>query len=120
MKHNSITVSEGGLEVLYDSPAYDAGKYAVNTLDTLYNTPYPFITNYFFSNIMYAGIPMGVIGQDWLSNEAKIRIRVAKPFQRGYAQVPLDTVYPGLDVNNYYPMYEFSMEGVATTYNDPQ
>jgi hypothetical protein len=29
----------------------------------------------------------------------------------------MDTVYPGMDVNNFYPMYQFSMDGLATEYN---
>ena len=120
MNHNTLHVTEGGLNVKFNSPAYDAGRYNVTTLDTIYEQPLTFLTNYFFANIMYAGMPMGVIGEEWLSNEAKVRIRVSKPFERGYAQVPLDTVYPGMDVNDYYPMYEFSMEGMATQFNDHQ
>ncbi len=120
MKHDySELVTEIGT-FRFNSPAYDAGRYNVTMLDTIYEHPLTQLSNYFFSSIMYAGIPMGVKGQDWLANEAKIRIRVCKPYERGYAQVPLDTVYPGMDVNDYYPMYEFSMEGMATQYNDPQ
>jgi len=120
MNHNTLAVTEGGLNIKFNSPAYDAGRYNVTTLDTLFEQPLPFLTNYFFANIMYAGMPMGVLGQEWLSNEATVKIRVSKPYERGYAQVPLDTVYTGMDVNNYYPMYQFSMEGLATEYNNPQ
>ncbi|HEY9114127.1 MAG TPA: hypothetical protein VIN10_05465 [Bacteroidales bacterium] len=119
MKHGSYTVSNGGLNVTFNSPAYDAGRTAVTTLDTLFSQPLTFLTNYFFSNVMYVGIPMGVVGQEWLSNDAKIRIRINKPYKRGYSSVPLDTVYPGMDVNNYYPMYTFSTDGIGSEYNNP-
>jgi len=120
MNHSSYSFNQGGLDVKYNSPAYDAGRYNVSVLDTLFEQPLTFLTSYFFSNIMYVGIPMGVKGEEWLSNEATIKIRVCKPYQRGYAQIPLDTVYPGMDVNDFYPMYEFSMDGMATTFNDPE
>lgn len=120
MKHGSYTVTQGGLNIKFESPAYDAGRNAVTTLDTLFAQPIPFLTNYFFSNVMYAGIPMGVVGQEWLATDATIRIRINKPYQRGYSSVPLDTVYPGMDINNYYPMYSFTTEGIGTEYNNPQ
>jgi len=120
MKHNTLEFSQGGLNVQFNSPAYDAGKYNVSVLDTIFEQPLTYLTRYFFAHAMYVGVPMGVKGEDWLSNEARIKIRVCKPYERGYAQVPLDTVYPGMDVNNYYPMFEFTMEGMATQYSDPQ
>lgn len=120
MKHGSYTVTQGGLNIEFKSPAYDAGRTAVTTLDTLFTQPLTFLTNYFFSNVMYTGIPMGVVGQEWLSNDAKIRIRINKPYERGYSSVPLDTVYPGMDVNNFYPMYTFTTEGINTEYNNPE
>jgi hypothetical protein len=118
MKHNTLEVTEGNLGIKFKSPAYDAGKYNISVLDTIYDQPLTFLTSYFFAHAMYVGIPMGVKGEDWLSNEARIKIRVCKPYERGYAGgAPLDTVYPGMDVNNFYPMYEFSMDGLATEFN---
>jgi hypothetical protein len=67
---------------------------------------------------MYVGTPMGVEGEQWLENEVKIRIRVAVPYQRGYATVPLDIVNPGMDENNFYPSFEYSMEGLETEYQN--
>lgn len=119
MDHNTIKFDELGLEVDFKSPAYDAGRHAFETLDTIFDQPLRFLTNYFFSNIIYSGIPMGVVGKDWLANEVKMRIRISRPYQRGYSNVPLDTVYPGMDVNNYYPMFEFAMDGLEVENNDP-
>lgn len=64
-------------------------------------------------------MPMGVVGQEWLATDATIRIRVNKPYQRGYSSVPLDTVYAGMDINNFYPMYTFTTNGIETEYNNP-
>jgi hypothetical protein len=69
---------------------------------------------------MYVGMPMGVEGEEWLSNEVRIRIRMAVPYQKGYSDVPLDTVYPGMDINNGYPMYQYSTDGFETEYNNPE
>jgi len=66
---------------------------------------------------MYTGIPMGVQGEDWLSNDATIKIRVSKPYQRGYSTLPLDTIYSDMDINNFYPMYGFSTKGLSTESN---
>jgi hypothetical protein len=101
-------------------PAYDAGAYSAVVLDTIFKTPLTYVTNSFYALTMYAGIPMGVRGQEWLSNEATIKIRISKPYQKGYSTQPLDTIYPGMDVNNFYPMFEFSTKGLQTEYNDPE
>jgi len=107
----------------FKMPAYDAGSFTSHILDSLadfFNPSLPpFAENGFYGTIMYTGIPMGVVGEEWLSNEAKIRIRIQKAYQRGYAQLPLDTIIPelGLDINNFYPMYEFSMTGLETEYD---
>lgn len=98
-------------------PAYDAGRASSQILDSISSLVTVFAESSFYGLIMYTGIPMGVVGEEWLSNEAKIRIRLSKPYQQGYTSMPLDTVYPGMDINNYYPMYEFTMKGLETEYN---
>ena len=100
----------------YDMPAYDAGRYASEAIDAMPDN-IVFGENGFFGLIMYTGIPMGVVGEEWLSTEAKIRIRMSKPYQQGYSTLPLDSIYVGMDVNNFYPMYEFSTSGLETEYD---
>ncbi|MDP2236836.1 MAG: T9SS type A sorting domain-containing protein [Bacteroidales bacterium] len=108
--------------VNFMSPAYDAGKYAFTTMDTI-SKALPQVASVFanrlFRQVMWVGMPMGVKGEQWLSNDVKIRIRVAKPYERGFAEYALDTVYLGRNVNNFYPKYAFSTNNVATTYRDP-
>lgn len=103
----------------FTMPAYDAGRYASNVLDTLASVSLlnPFAQSGFYGLAMYAGIPMGVVGQEWLSNEAKIKIRISRPYNKGYSLLPLDTIYPGMDINNFYPMYEFTTKGLETEYD---
>ncbi|MBZ0243638.1 MAG: T9SS type A sorting domain-containing protein [Bacteroidales bacterium] len=117
MRHDYYNFTQ--LNIEFESPAYDAGRYAHGVLDTLFNTQFPFVTNYFFTQIMYVGMPMAVKGEEWLSNEARIRIRVAKPYERNYSKRPLDTIYAGMDVNRFYPSYQFSTESIATSYDVP-
>jgi len=101
----------------FNMPAYDAGQFASTVLDSITNLPSVFAESSFYGLIMYTGVPMGVVGQEWLSNEARIRIRLSKPYERGYTSMPLDTVYPGMDINNGYPMYQFEMTGLETEYD---
>ena len=105
------------------SPAYDGGAYIFDKLymfqtseDDWYN-----LSHLFYRQCMYVGMPMAVEGQEWLpeGNDAKIRIRVAKPYAPGYAAMDLDSVFEGLDINNMNPKYEFVVEGLNPVYNDP-
>ncbi len=109
-----IFTSSGDTLHRFDMPAYDAGKTASDVLDSISNLVSVFAESSFYGLVMYTGIPMGVVGEEWLATEAKIRIRISKPYEKGYSKLPLDTVYSGMDVNNYYPMYEFTMKGLET------
>jgi hypothetical protein len=120
MKHDKKVFDKLGYYFEFNSPAYDAGQYAHDILDTLINTPIATFIDHFFSQIMYVGMPMATKGQPWLTNEVKIRIRIATPYRQGYSNVNLDTIYPGMDENKFYPKYRFTTKGVATEYKDPE
>ena len=109
----------------YRSPAYDGGKYAFNILFQLqYHKPndVKVLGSYFWRDVQYIGMPMGVEGTTWLEpgNDAKIRIRINRPYAKGYASVELDSVYDGLDINNQYPMYKFDITGLDPLMNDDE
>ena len=108
------------LEININMPAYDAGRYAHSVLDTVYQSKFLYGAQPLFSSCMYVGVPMGIEGTEWLNNEVKIRIRLSVPYKRGYSDVPLDTIYEGIDINNGYPMYEYSMDGFETETNNPE
>ena len=105
------------------SPAYDAGAHAFDMLNIFQSnsTDEKNLQHIFYRQCMYVGMPMAVEGTTWLQegNDAKIRIRVAKPYDQGYAAMELDSVYDGLDINNMYPKYSFVIDGLDPVLNDP-
>jgi flagellar hook assembly protein FlgD len=62
---------------------------------------------------MWVGIPMSIEGKDWLNNDVKIRIRVAKPYER-YLSTPMDSAAVANSQNRQLPMYRFETQSVAT------
>ena len=111
--------------VSFYSPAYDGGRYGFEQLRRIESVSGGHALNfveYFWRQCMYVGMPMAVEGTQWLApgNDAKIRIRVAKPYDKGYYNsVSLDTMPEDLDINHQYPKYKFSIEGMNPAYNDP-
>ena len=108
----------------YDCPAYDAGKYAFNLLfqfQSVKPTDEAVLSSFFWRQVQYVGMPMGVEGTTWLApnNDAKISIRIARPYSQGYSYIPLDSVYADLDINDMYPKYKFAIEGLNPLLNDP-
>ncbi len=98
----------------FDYPAYDAGAYLARLLP---KKPAQTYKSYSFATAMYVGIPLSVEGQPWLSNQVKIKIRVAKPYQR-YFSLSLPKSYSDTAANNCWPMYTFHTDGIATAKND--
>ncbi|MFA6923099.1 MAG: T9SS type A sorting domain-containing protein [Bacteroidales bacterium] len=122
------------------SPSYDYGKW----LYTKFSEPSVGTTKHkdtiamALESAMWVGIPLAMPGQEWLSNEAKIRIRVIKPYQKNYAISgngesekwaytqtggPVDTTrvyynYGSGPINNNFPAYRFSTSDIATVKND--
>ncbi len=114
--HNTISYEQSGKRYDFASPAYDACKWARIMLDTLTGPDaepfYPSLVSYFYGNILYAGIPMGVEGEEWLSNDVTIKIRVAKPYQRYLSRPATTEQYE--PKNDFNPMYRFSTQSIAT------
>ncbi|MFC1729680.1 T9SS C-terminal target domain-containing protein [candidate division KSB1 bacterium] len=106
--HNNLT---GGVNSDRDCPAYDGGQWVVDRLTSVVSIEKAYV----FANAMWVGIPMAISGENWLSNKAKIRIRVAKPYQRFYSTQNIGATNP---VNDNYPLYTFSTHDLATVYND--
>lgn len=118
--HKKIDHKFQSLEFAFESPAYDACKWARNLIDTLFvKSPnyYSQLLRVAFGNAMYTGLPMAIKGKEWLSNEVTIKIRVAKPYKR-FMSLPVDSTISTL--NNHYPMYNFSTEQLATKKYNPE
>lgn len=113
--HNDNIKDGLTLQAKYQSPAYDEGKWAYNALNTFISQEKQFI----FANIMWVGMPMvnsKFVFKDPANMpcEAKIKIRVKKPFARYSAS---GSVQPTSVVNNNYPAYEFSTTGLVSKTN---
>jgi hypothetical protein len=110
------TYGQGGQDTLrFDFPAYDACKQLVDiiTFDTI-SAIEDIYKQLSYASTMYVGIPLANPQYEWLSNEATVKIRIAKPYGRYYA----GTLKPGQaeSTNKHYPLYRFSTEGIATTF----
>lgn len=119
MRHDTVNIKLGPFNFTIESPAYDAGRNAVETLDTLFESTLFGVKHLYYTNIMYTGIPLSNPNAEWLKDELKVKIRISKPYSRYYSRIPVDTIYPGMDINSGYPMYEFSTEGLKTEYEVP-
>ena len=105
-------------------PAYDAGAYAFNLFFQFQNMKpnlYKIAAAFLWRQVQYVGMPMGIEGTTWLEpgNDAKIRIRVSRPYEQGYSMAALDSVYADLDINDLYPKYKFAIDGLNPVLNDP-
>ncbi len=120
---NSLKIVFGGKHYVYimghnsniegnaaNCPAYDKGKWIYDK----------FMSNKkadVYKNAMWVGLPMVSSSQylfddpSKIPTEAKIRLRVQKPYKRFYAS-KTDTAT--VRQNNNYPMYEFSTDELAT------
>ena len=113
----------------FDCPAYDGGRHLFEAMNFFQNHNLgDNLNTYFFHDVMWVGMPMGIEGSTWILdqndstgyNDCRIRIRLAKPYKSGYSYVDLDTLRPELNINNLNPEYEFSIEGLNPTLNDPE
>ena len=102
----------------FDCGAYDEGQWLMNKFNT-------FVSNsnhdqqsrknsksQLFNNVMWTSIPMPAFMQEnnWLSNEATIKIRVTRPYMRFSSGVGMG---PDVTENDNYPMYSFTTKNIA-------
>jgi hypothetical protein len=97
------------------APAYDAGRWLHKHL----NHRIAIQRRLIMGTAMWVSMPLAVEGEEWLSNDVKVRLRVAMPYNRYYSHPLRDSVAIATDtVNMNYPMYTFSTNAVATIQND--
>lgn len=131
----TVTPSEGYDEPPFfmNFPAYDAGRSMVTYMDSIVNyyEGNPLLGGNFdtevklayWRNIDYVGLPMAIKGQEWLANEAKLKIRVSVPYKQGMInQQDLEAEEPSENIafNGYNPAYAFSTKGVVAIANDEE
>lgn len=97
-------------------PAYDAGRVLRNNIETLNNQ----FLAYLYASAAWVNIPVaGGMPADWLSSEAKVSIRISKPYKRYYSTSEMDSTYMSQHFENKgFPKYSFSTETVATSYDN--
>lgn len=111
-----LSVAESGLT--FNFPAYDAGKYIINGYDLYENGQYVY-DKVWYATAAWVGMPLAIEGKEWLNNDVRIRIRIAKPYKK-YFSTPLDSASIANSQNGHKPMYRFETESVATEYNNPE
>jgi len=99
---------------VFDSPAYDGCANFVKQVTTPRLSVYMKQARAFqFSNCMWVSIPLANNAYAWLDNNAKVKLRITKPYGR-YFSTPI----AGLEnANSYWPMYTFETKGI-TNFND--
>ncbi len=119
-KHYVYVMGTGLVSNLGDTlywPAYDAGKTLGERINSV-NMPLLDLGP-LYTSCLYVGMPMAIKDHEdeWLSNDVRIRIRIAKPYDRHIANN--HDVLPGnLVSNDEYPMYEFSTDNLIPEINN--
>ena len=92
----------------YNSPAYDAGAWLRYSIKGQNND------DRIFASAMWVGLPMAIEDEEWLSNDARVRIRVARPYARYFSTPVVQDEYTTDTYNRNFPVYSFSTESIST------
>jgi hypothetical protein len=103
---------------IYSFPAYDACKFIRNGYK-VHKVPAFIYEMAWYSSVMWTGMPLSIPGKEWLQNDVKIRIRVAKPYEKYYS-TPMDSAAIANSQNQQLPMYRFETESVSTEVNNSE
>ena len=103
----------------FDCPAYDAGLFLHDALGRTEGLPAALLThkrNCIYADAMYVSIPLISSryydkAQSYLDNTATVSIRINRPYERYYNDVPLSG--GSTENNHYYPKYSFTTNGLA-------
>lgn len=110
------------------TPRYDEGKWAMDILKksdavfdsvgisaTLKNALSNSIKRNLLRSALWTGMPVAIEGKNWLSGELRVRMRVTKPYTR-YSTYGLEQ--PTAPKNDNLPLYQFSLDGLASQTNN--
>lgn len=114
-KHFVYIMGHNGNDTTKFCPIYDEGAWChANLLKANNPSKKDIYQMLVYKDVMWIGATMLAEGQQLLSNELKIRIRVGKPY-RQYYNFAGDGATP--PANNNYPMYSLSTKGMETKTN---
>ncbi len=123
---NGPVLSSGQYYLNYKIPAYDGGKFLLESLKYIEDiNKKPFKVMY-WTLPAWVGMPMAVEGKEWLQsgNPVKIAVRIAKPYRSGYGTMLLDVdndeLVDTVDHKGLYPYYAFTTKGYGPTYNNAE
>jgi hypothetical protein len=92
------------------APAYDASVWLRHHMDMTL----PAVRWHAWSTATWVNMPVVIDQDDFLANDVHVRIRIGKPYAQHYSHPLRDTIAQQTDtLNNNYPMYSFSTEGIA-------
>jgi len=98
-------------------PSYDEGQWIYNKLyaDPTNPNEHPILQNKLsvYKEAMYVGIPLSIPGEEWLSNDVRIKIRVSKPYKENYS-----TYGSATPLNNNFPLYRFTLDELAPEFDN--
>ena len=109
----------------YKCPAYDGGKFLVESLKYIEDINKAAFKTTFWALPAWVGMPMAIEGKKWLpeGNPVKISIRVTKPYKFGYATMPLEVESEELvdyvNHEGYLPYYTFTTKGYGPVNDNP-
>ena len=122
--HGGMIQYNGKNYAYYDCGAYDEGAWlkakfsTVEEIANLSDSKRKLKKMQLFNNVMWTSIPMPATMQEenWLSCDATIKIRVARPYMR-YSSRWYDnpSQSPNASQNGGYPMYEFTTKNIVPT-----
>jgi hypothetical protein len=120
---NGNNVIMGGMHYVYImgrnvqpnpvAPLFDNGAHIMAQLSTNNYVPTDQIKRNVYKDAMYVTLPVAVDGKDWLSNNVRIRLRVAKAYSLNYS---VDAA--GNPVNDNYPQYYFNTDDIFANTNN--
>jgi hypothetical protein len=111
---------------LRDIPRYDEGK-ALNALFTAVvaagatGATADAYKREIFTDAMWVNIPLLAPGHQLFETDVKVRLRIAKSYQRGYAASTVNGTSPDsvfVPANKNYPMYTFNTNDIETHKGD--
>ncbi len=95
-------------------PAYDSGKWLYGKLK---GSPNSITLMQVHREIMWVSIPMAVAGEEWLQNDAWVRLRVNYSYQKAIWN-KLNSTVTSSEYNSNYPAYSFNTDNIATITGD--
>jgi len=109
-KHFVYVFGHNG-DTTYNCPAYDGGAWLHSMISNYSSTT----MKYAFQSAMWCSIPLSVDGENWLSNECRVRLRVSKAYNKNYS-----TYGSTNPENKNLPMYRFNTLSLFTDVNNTE